>query len=177
LFNAKKIRIGYGVRASAIKGSNLPYISAPLRLTQDPNTIDTLQIGNPVNGNLAATIHLGYMINNKWEIGFNIDALGIGFGSTNVATFQSSVNDGSFPQSVRATPTALSLLLVGDNDIGYLKSEFVVAYRPSDRLRIKAGADYTFSEYTTSQELINENDRFRYKAFMGYLGVSYFLER
>lgn len=177
LLRSKKLRLGYGARLHGFGGGNLTYITAPFRLTQDPALIDTLQVGNPVTAGLSATLHLGYFITTKLQVGFNIDVLGVGFGATGVNRFESSDNSGQHPKSVRATPTAYNVLLVGDNDIGQLKSEFLVTYDVSDALRIKVGADFTFSEYTTAQELTHDNDRFRYKAMMGMVGVSYVFER
>lgn len=38
---------------------------------------------------------------------------------------------------------------------------------------VRAGATFIFAEYTTSNKLYLENDRFRNKALMGMFGVSY----
>lgn len=168
----KRLRVGYGLRLSGFMGSDLDYITAPASLTTE-DKIDTFNIGEPITAGLSAGIHLGYYITPKLLVGFNIDAIGIGFGATNIGTFISSDNDGTYPQSMRARPTAMNVLLVGDNDIGHLKSEFVIAYNINEKFRIRAGGDFTFSEYTTTSKLTNDNDRFRYKAMMGFVGVSY----
>lgn len=174
LLENKRLRVGYGLRISSFVGSNLDYITAPAKLTlADPPLIDTFQIGNPATAGLSAGIHLGYFITPKFMIGFNIDAIGIGFGASTNGTFISSDNNGTYPQSVQAAPTSMNVLLVGDNDIGQLKSEFVLAYNIDEKWRIRVGGDFTFSEYTTASELTNQNDRFRYKAMMGFVGVSY----
>mgnify|MGYP000592346363 CR=1 FL=1 len=173
LLKNKRLRVGYGLRLSGFMGSDLNYITAPAKLTADPAKIDTFNIGEPISAGLNASIHLGYFVTPKLMLGFNIDAVGIGFGATNIGTFISSDNNGNYPGSMRARPTAYNVLLVGDNDIGHLKSEFVIAYNVSDKLRIRAGGDFTFSEYTTVSTLTNNNDRFRYKAMMGFVGLSY----
>lgn len=176
LFAKRKLRVGYGVRLSAFGGSDLDYITAPFELTSDPDKIDTFNVGAPISAGLSANIQLAYYITSKWMVGFNIDAFGLGFGATNIGTFISSDNNGQYPMSVRARPTGYNLLLVGDNDIGQLKSEFVVGYNINEKWRIRAGGDFTFSEYTTVQKLANDNDRFRYKAMMGFIGLSYNFE-
>lgn len=173
LLKTNKLRVGYGLRLSNFGGSNLTYITAPAELTANNATIDTFNIGSPITGGLNAAIHLGYNISPKIFVGFNIDAVGIGFGSTVIGQFESSENNGQFDPSVRARPTAYNLLLVGDNDIGHLKSEFVFSYMFTDQFKLRAGGDFTFSEYTTVRTLTNDNDRFRYKAMMFFVGISY----
>ena len=173
LGESNRFRIGYGLRISAFAGQNLDYITAPFQLSADPLTVDTLTLGSPVTAGLSAGIHLGYCFSHKLSIGFNIDALGVGFGASDQGTFISSDNDGSYPEVIDANPTGVNVLLVGDNDIGQLKSEFVMAYTLNEEWRVRTGADFTFSEYTTTSILTNDNDRFRYKAFMAFVGVSY----
>jgi hypothetical protein len=170
---SNKWRLGYGLRFSGFGGSNLTYITAPASLTSDEATIDTFNVRNPLTMGLSAVIIIEYQLSNKLRFGFNIDAIGFGFGNTSDGTFASSSNDGNFPTTLDAAPTSLNLLLVGDNDIGQLKSEFYVGYAFSEKFQIRGGLDMTFSEYTTSQELTNNNDRFRYKAMMFFVGITY----
>ena len=170
--DANRFRLGYGLRVSAFSGENLDYITAPFALSADPATVDTLSLGAPMTAGVSVGIHLGYFVTPKLMVGFNIDALGAGFGATDEGAFVSSDNDGAFPTAIEASPTSINVLLVGDNDIGQLKSEFVVAYSINDTWRLRAGGDFTFSEYTTAQTLTNDNDRFRHKAFMAFAGVS-----
>ncbi|MGF1639231.1 MAG: hypothetical protein ACFCUU_19295 [Cyclobacteriaceae bacterium] len=172
LFQSKKIRLGYGLRLSAFGGSNLEYITAPANLTSNDETIDTLVVNSPLTMGLNAVIHIEYMLSSKLKLGFNIDAFGVGFGRESDAQFVSTESS-QFPGTISAKPTSYNLLLVGDNDIGHLKSEFFVAYRVTDPLWLKAGLDLTFSEYTTDRLLTHENDRFRYKAMLFFVGVSF----
>ena len=73
-----------------------------------------------------------------------------------------------------AKPTTLSALLIGDRDWGQLGSEFFAAFAIiPNKLWVRAGMNFTFSEYTTNVMLTNENDRFRYKSLMGFLAVTY----
>jgi hypothetical protein len=173
LLKSHKLRIGYGVRLSSLFGQNLNYTSAPPELSLEPTLVDTLLVASPITLGLNANIHLGYFITPKFQVGFNIDVIGLGFGATNRSTFISSDNNGQFAARQTARPTSMNVLLVGDKDIGQLKSEFVLAYRIKDQFLVRAGADFTFSEYTTLNELTNTNDRFRHKAMMGFVGISY----
>jgi hypothetical protein len=173
LLKSKKLRLGYGLRFGAFMRSNdLTYITAPYRLTKD-ELIDTLVIANPQNFSLNAAFHLEYIFVPKFKAGFNIDVVGLSFGGQRDANYVYSGNDGGFPGQTTARPTTLSALLVGDNDWGQLFSEFYVAYAPTEKLWIKAGANMTFSEYTTAVELNNNNNRFRHKGQFLFLGISY----
>jgi hypothetical protein len=172
LFQSNKIRAGYGLRLSAFGGSNLDYITAPANLTSNNETIDTLIVDSPLTMGLSAVIHIEYMLSPKLKLGFNIDALGVGFGRQSDAQFVSTESS-EFPGALSAKPTSYNVLLVGDNDIGHLKSEFFFAYRINDPLWLKAGLDMTFSEYTTDRLLTHQNDRFRYKAMLFFIGVAF----
>lgn len=173
MFSTNKFRLGYGLRFSGFTGSDLNYITAPADLTGDDATIDTLLVNSPHTMGLSALINLQYQFSSKFKLGFNIDVIGLGFGSSNDATFISSDNTGQYPQTLESSPSSFNLLLVGDNDLGQLKSEFYIAYALSEKTWLRGGMDMTFSEYTTNQELTNANDRFRYKPVLVFLAVSY----
>ncbi len=173
LFSSNKFRLGYGVRFSGFNGSELNYITAPADLTGDDATIDTLLVNSPHSMGLSALINLQYQFSSKFKLGFNIDVIGVGFGSTDNSTFISSENTGQYPQTLESSPSSFNLLLGGDNDLGQIKSEFYIAYALSEKTWLRGGMDMTFSEYTTNQELTNGNDRFRYKPVLVFLAVSY----
>lgn len=174
LGSANKFRIGYGARLSTAQGSNLIFTTAPAKLAADLTKVDTLTLANASPIALNALINLGYQFSSKFKVGFNIDAIGIGFGSNTSTKFTSSDNtNGQYPTTLDAKPTSTNLLLVGNNDIGQLKSELYGAYAVSAKLWLKGGLDFTFSEYTTSRKLIQDNDRFRNKSMMLLLGISY----
>lgn len=173
MFSSNKFRLGYGIRFSGFTGSDLNYITAPADLTGDDTTIDTLLISSPHSMGLSALVNLQYQFSPKFKLGFNIDAVGVGFGSTGNARFISSNNTGQYPETVEASPSSFNLLLVGDNDLGQLKSEFYIAYALSEKTWLRGGLDMTFSEYTSNRELTNANDRFRYKPMLIFLAISY----
>lgn len=162
-----KLRVGYGLRFSGLYGTDLKYSTAPAKLTKDEANIDTITLSNPTTMGLNAAIYLEYQFSPKFVVGFNIDAIGVGFGSTS----ETSVSQGN--SIVDAKPTSFNVLLVGDNDIGQLKSELYLSYFLNPKWRLNAGLDLTFSEYTTSVKLRNDNDRFRNKANFIFIGASY----
>lgn len=173
ILESKKLRLGYGLRFSGISGSNLYYSTAPANLTSEPENIDSVLVGNPLNLALNAAIYLEYLISPKIKLGFNIDAIGVGFGQNQNTTYVSHKNSGKYPTNVDANPNVFNALLVGDNDLGYLKSEFYVGYALNEKMWIRGGMDMTFAEYTTTQKLSNDNDRFRAKPVMFFLGFSF----
>ena len=88
----KKFKIGYGIRFNAQQGKNLKYYTAPAILTSKetgpqvlftevyPENIDTFIVATSKNNSLNLSINLQYNFTNKFEIGFNIDAIGFSFG-------------------------------------------------------------------------------------------------
>ena len=108
----------------------------------------------------------------KVEVGFNIDVLGIGFGSKTEGEFVSTEND-EFNGTQTAKPTSISLLLGGDNDRGMLNSEIYVGYWITEKLNARVGLNYLFTEYTTSEKLAQDNDRFRNKTGMPFIAIGF----
>ena len=180
----KRFKIGYGVRFNTQAGKNLYYETAPASLTSkrnDPSVlfskiyyenIDTFYVSNAQSNSLNISINLQYTFKEKFDIGFNIDAVGFSFGGKTTGKYiaYQSPNNG---KTQTATPTSLNLLLVSDNDIGALNSELYSRYWFNPKWAIKAGASFAFTEYTTENKLRLENDRWRNKSLMGMIGVTF----
>jgi hypothetical protein len=171
--NSNKLRLGYGIRLSVFGGSDLTYVTAPAKLTSREATIDTLQIASAGTFALNTVINVQYQFTPRLLAGFDIDAFGLGFGPSQQATFITTPDPGTYNNNQTADPTLINLLLGFDNDRGQIKSEFYLAYQLYDQWAIRGGMDMTFSEYTTREKLINDNDRFRYKAVMFFVGASF----
>lgn len=183
----KKFSIGYGVRFNSSFGRTTDFITAPAELTRGktgvgvlfteviPENLDTISFDKYVVNSLNLAIHLNYQINPKWMLEFNIDALGFSFGPEQVAKYNSSKRLESPNQEInqKAKPTSFNVLLVSDNDIGSLNSEILLKYWFSPKWALKAGASYSFTEYTTSNNLYANNDRFRITSMQGMIGISY----
>lgn len=168
----KKIYVGTGVRFTSFFGSKINFTTAPADLTVDDKNVDTLFAPSPVLNSINLTINLGYQISEKIDIGFNIDAIGISFGPTGDPSY---VTNGKSIQS-SASPTSPNILLVGDNDKGSLNSHLFIRYKLADHLGLKLAYQYLFNELTTTkkiQSIPSENDRFRAKSGMVYLGLNY----
>lgn len=172
LGSKKKFYIGTGIRFTSFFGSNVNFTTAPADLTADDKNVDTLFAPSPGINSLNLMINLGYKISEKFDVGFNIDAIGISFGPTGSPNYIR--NGKSVPSS--ASPTSTNILLVGDNDKGSLNSHLFVRYKLSDHLGFKVAYQFLFNELTTTtkiQTIPSANDRFRAKSTMVYVGLNY----
>jgi hypothetical protein len=170
---SKKLKLGYGLRYSLASGKELNFTTAPAKKAADNKTVDTLFMFETFSMSFNVLLSIEYQLSKKLSAGFNIDALGFGFGPSCKNEFISSANNGNYPTKTNARPTSANVLLVGNNDIGQLKSEFYLKYQINQKFGVRLGYDFTFTEYTTSEKLVDNNDRFRYKASMLFLGVTF----
>lgn len=186
----QNLKLGYGIRYSGFHGiESKVYTTAPAKLTSGqegpqvlfvdniPNNIDTINVArNPYVGMANIFLSAQYTFFKKLDLGFNIDLVGFSFGGKTTGAYtvhssaQPNVNDGS---TQNLTPTAFNLLLVSDNDLGSLNSEFFLRYWINDKWAIKGVFTFIFTEYTTGSKLRFENDRFRNKGILFGLGVTY----
>ena len=182
---SKKFKVGYGIRYTGYSGKNQNYITAPAKLTSgktgpqvlfseiNPANYDTLFIAKAQHNSINLTINLQYTLFKKFELGFNIDAVGFTFGAEQTGKFISSARPASISEKQLAKPTAFNALLISDNDIGTLNSEFYGRYWLTDKIGIKAGFTFLFTEYTTNNKLVLNNDRWRNKSGMAMIGITY----
>jgi hypothetical protein len=183
----KRFKAGFGLRFTSYFGNGQDYLTAPARLTSGktgptviftediPANFDTLSLPSSQVNFLNASIFLQYSILPRLDVGFNIDAIGFSFGGEQSGTFMALQSDEAALHNTRqsARPTSFNLLLSSDNDIGSLNSEFFLRYWIKPAWGIKAGYTFLFAEYTTNRELTYDNDRFRNKAGMFMLGLTY----
>lgn len=180
----KRFKVGYGIRFNAHSGKNLYYETAPAILTSKATgpqvlfskiyyeNIDSFYVTKAQHNSLNISINLQYTIKEKFDIGFNIDAIGFSFGGKTTGTYigyQSAISG----SKQTAAPTSFNLLLVSDNDIGMLNSELYFRYWFKPKWAIKAGASFAFTEYTTENKLRLNNDRWRNKSLMGMVGITF----
>ena len=179
-----RFKIGYGIRFTSQVGKNLNYVTAPAIITSKQTgpqvlfskiyyeNVDTFFVSKAQHNLLNLSINLQYTIKQKFDIGFNIDAVGLSFGNTITGSYK-SYQDNVNMQAQMAMPTSLNLLLVSDNDIGALNSELYFRYWFSPKWAVRAGATFLFTEYTTNNKLRLENDRWRNKSLMGMIGITF----
>lgn len=175
----QRFRLGYMLRFTSYFGNKVPYQTAPARYTSGqtgpqvlfveniPGNIDTLSFYRAQVNSLNLGIQLEYQIYKQLSLAFNIDAVGFSFGNDQSAHHPRNAS------SSNARPTALNLLLISDNDIGSLNSEFLLKYNVSQNFILQAGFGFLFTEYTTDQSFKLGNKRFRNKSELFSLGFSY----
>lgn len=184
------LKVGYGLRFTSFIAANKFYVTAPAEFTSPvqnlgtifsetiQENIDTITTPTAITNSLNLAIYVQYTIARKIDVGFNIDAVGFSFGPQRDFNIISSSFDPNQSPVATGSPTRLNLLLTSDNDIGSLNSEFFVRYWAGDKIGIRAGFTFLFSEYQLDRKLSFDggrimNDRYRYKASMLMLGLSY----
>ncbi len=182
---SKKFKIGYGVRYTGFVGQDQDYITAPAKLTSGEEgpqvlfsetieaNLDTFKVKSPAFHSINLAIYLQYNISKKLQVGFNIDAVGFSFGKKTSGTFTSDLLPGKPTLNLEAKPTSFNALLISDNDLGSLNSELFARYFVTEKLAIRGGISFLFTEYTTTTKPVLDNDRFRNKTLMLMLGVTY----
>jgi hypothetical protein len=184
----KKLGIGTGARLTNSFGNKNFFTTAPAKLTTGktgpgvffgdqiiPN-IDSVFFPKSQINALNLTINFTYDITNKIKLGFNIDAIGFSFGGSQTGTYYP--NPGRPITTAVAKPTGFNLLLISDNDLGSLNSEFYAQYSINKKFAAKLGFQFLFNEYKTNTKIQttpagDTNDRFRYKSTGIAIGAVY----
>jgi hypothetical protein len=162
----QKFMAGLGIRHSSHFSKNRDFITAPARLTSDEKNLDTLTLsGNIHSVNLA--LDLRYCLNSTFALGFNIDLAGLSFGPEQGGKLKEF--------TALAEPTQFNFLLVDDNDIGTLNSEFYLMWKFREHLAGKLAFSYLYTEFTTDKKYIAaiDNDRYRNKSMGMALALQY----
>lgn len=188
---SKRFKLGYGIRLTSFFKHNVEARTAPAKFTSGTasfgalfaddivSNIDTLYLPKAQVNSLNVSINLQYALTKKLEVGFNIDATGYSFGADQTGELISKKNkhkfaDGSTNSS--ATPAGLNLLLVSDSDLGNLNSEVYARYWVTEKIGIRAGVSFLFTEYTSDKKVQltdGLNNRWRYKSLLPLIAVSY----
>lgn len=187
--NNQKLRMGAGLRLNAFFATDKYFVTAPAEIVKGEaglgaffkkpieENMDSVQFSSAQVYSINFLLHIGYAFSEKFAAGFNIDVIGASFGGTQSGTYING-NDpgGPVSTSTSGAPTGFNLLLVGENDIGSLNSEFFVTYALNSNWSLKAGIQHIFMEYTTTtrvQQLPEPNDRFRITPTVFCAGVVY----
>jgi hypothetical protein len=179
----KNLKIGYGIRFNTYSGSNQNYLTAPAKITGASdfnNSYDTVSFKKAQSNSINLALFFQYTLFKKLDLGFNIDAIGFSFGANQMGDYITSKyrpsdmpNILKYETTTNAKPSPINALLVGDNDLGMLSSEFMVRYWMTEKLAVKLGFNYLFTEYTTDKFLRGgSNDRYRNKSGLFELGIS-----
>lgn len=188
---SKRFKLGYGIRLTSFFKHNFEARTAPAKFTSGSTSfgalfaddinanIDTLYLPKAQVNSLNVSLNLQYALSKKLEVGFNIDAIGYSFGADQTGELISKKNKRTFADGTTtssATPTALNLLLVSDSDLGNLNSEIYARYWATEKIGIRAGFSFLFTEYTSNKKVTlpdGQNNRWRYKSLTPMIAVSY----
>lgn len=184
------LQIGWGLRVAHVQGSSLDFITAPSKLTTGKTgfaslsaplllrQIDTLQIKTGItllNFNLGVQVALF----DRLDVGVNADIIGFALGTKRSGYYlgsrgYSATDSLNIHQTYQeAKPARFNLQLLGDNALGSLNSEIYARLRLTQRVGIKVGYLFAINEYKTTQPLVDDNRRFRFRSQMLYLGLSF----
>ncbi len=197
----KLFSVGYTVRFASLYIDNQNFYTAPARLTRGgtgfyaltaplkQQNIDTLRMdyasNTSLNLGIRAQVNLG-----RVEIGASADLLGFVFGRTRTGRVVSStgaiqLTNQAGADSVRVPfrgeaqfqstqARGFNVRLLGDNDRGTLATEVFGRVRINQRMGVKIGYQWVTTETRLRVvDVIADNDRFRYRAGLAYVALSF----
>lgn len=162
---------GLGVRVASYFGrDNVSFSTADAGLIRS-NRTNILSISGAQTNSVNLSFHLKGEILPGFELGFDIDLIGFGFGNSRVGIYNSTDASLAGPQAAHAS--SFNVFLGGKPDREQLDSEFYAAYWLNDHWALRAGFSHFISEYTTDNALDYGNNRFRHSANLGFIAVAY----
>lgn len=177
-----KFRIGTGARFTSYYAANQYYVTAPAILTSGtrgpqvfftkniPTNMDTFLVKSPQLNAFNLLLAFRYQFLEKFSAEFNIDVIGFTLGKM----VRGNYINGFEGANLLAKPSLLNVLLISDNDLGTLNSEFYCSYSVHSHWQIKGLVQFLFTEYTTEREIQQfpeGNDRFRKKSLLIGVGL------
>ncbi|GAB3992670.1 hypothetical protein GCM10028807_26050 [Spirosoma daeguense] len=199
--NRKLFALGWNFRVGAFYGDNLNYYTAPARLTREKTgfaalgaplvekNIDTIRYDyvsmTSVSFGIRGQINLGIV-----QLGASADLLGLTLGKSRIGRYKSSTGQFAIKSASgndstttyfqgtntfqKTSPSTLNVRLLGDNDIGTLATEVYARVYISQRIAVKAGYQWLTTETNAvNRDVVADNNRFRHRAGMGYLALTF----
>lgn len=192
----KLFSLGWTTRFGVFYGDNLDYYTAPARLTRGKSgfgaigapllvdQIDTVRYDyvsmTSLNFGIRAQLNLGPV-----EIGASADLIGLTIGKSRTGRYISTNGQFVAPDSSltyfqgantfqQSRPSHLNARLLGDNDRGTLSTEVYARVRVSQRIGVKLGYQWLTTETTVgNRDVVADNNRFRNRAGMPYLALTF----
>lgn len=197
----KLFAFGWTVRFGTFYGDNLNYYTAPARLTRGKSgfealgaplivdNIDTVRYDyvsmTSLNLGIRAQVNLGIV-----DLGASADLVGLTIGKSRIGRYQSSKGQytiksvsGSDSMNVyyqgnnvfqKTSPSNANVRLLGDNDIGTIATDVYARIHVSKQIGIKVGYQWLITETkAANRDVIANNNRFRHRAGMGYLALTF----
>jgi hypothetical protein len=192
----KLVSLGWTARLGSFFGDNINYYTAPARLSRGKSGLGAL--GAPLVNQNIDTVRFDYVTMTSLNFGFraqvnlgrvefggSADLIGLTLGRRRTARYRSStgaflvdsVNTTPFTGanvSQRARPSYANLRLLGDNDMGTLATEIYGRVHINQRLAVKVGYQWLTTEVTAqNRDVVADNNRFRNRANMVYVGLTF----
>ncbi|GAB4041992.1 hypothetical protein [Spirosoma jeollabukense] len=192
----KLLQLGWTARFGAFYGDNLNYYTAPARLTRGKTgfgalseplivqNIDTVRYDyvtiTSLNVGVRAQINLG-----RVELGASADLLGLTIGKRRIGRYISSTGQFADTDTTNAyfqgvntyqssKPGTVNVRLLGDNDRGTLSTEVYARIYITRQVGVKFGYQWLTTEtVVTNRDIVSNNNRFRNRAGMAYLALTF----
>ena len=192
----KLFAFGWTARLGAFYGDNLNYYTAPARLTRGKtgfgalsgplvnNNIDTVRFDYVTMTSLSVGVRVQVNLG-RVELGASADLLGLTLGRRRTARYRSSTGLFSVDSTTtkpftgndvfqQARPSRLNLRLLGDNDRGTLSTEVYARVHVNQRFAVKVGYQWLTTEVTVqNRDIVADNNRFRNRAGLAYLALTF----
>ena len=187
--------IGWTARLGAFYGDNINYYTAPARLSRGKSglgaigaplvveNIDTVRYDfvtmTSLSVGIRAQVNLGPV-----EIGGSADLLGLTFGRSRTGRYKSSTGQFIGADSVaapfvgnsvfqKASPSNFNVRLLGDNDRGTLATEVYARGYINRNIGVKLAWQLLTTETkVANRDIVADNNRFRNRASLIYLGIT-----
>lgn len=168
--DSQRLRIGGGIRLNLALGitDSVPYCSKVYKDTLNTSYRDSLLVEKPFLGSANLGFYISYDINDRWEIGASTDLVGFGFGSKKNAFLINSLT-----QDTLSTQAEVRSLVRLPKVRGTLNNEVFVGYKFNPRWRLRVGVQYLLTEYLTPEKFFNDNDIYKNKAILGFIGLTF----
>jgi hypothetical protein len=168
--DSQRLRIGGGIRLNLALGitDSVPYLSKSYKDTLDNSYRDSLLVEKPFLGSANLGFYISYDINDRWEIGASTDLVGFGFGGNKNALLINALTGVTVPTEVEVR-SLVRLPKVR----GTLNNEVFVGYKFNPRWRLRVGVQYLLTEYLTPRKFFNDNDIYKNKAILGFVGLTF----
>jgi hypothetical protein len=163
----------YGVRYTMAYSNKLAYITADPNIAKEnsilgglfakdiPAHIDTITMGEHFNMGFNIFIGSSYYLSSKIQLGFNIDIIGLGFGSNQSPQSYLSADYDGIANMIIASPRMVNVMLIAGNDIGFLNSALYARYYFKNNQAIVLSVNHLISELKTNAKVVHSQYRFR----------------
>ncbi len=175
------LQVGWGVRAAHLSAKDLDFTSAPSRLANQISSTDTLQMGQATVTSLNFNIAAQVSFFNRLDLGVSTDILGLATGGRRTGFYLGSAGFKKDSTNIHQTyqlakPTGSAIQLFGNSQRGNLNTEIYARLRVTSNFGIKAGYIFAANEYKTDNVLVDDNNRFRARHNLFYVGLSVLLD-